>query len=57
MLESFLEPGRQDLGGALTYGQSVTDACMGWAPTVEVLQRLASAAAKRRTHSRATGMP
>jgi 3-deoxy-7-phosphoheptulonate synthase len=57
MLESFLEPGRQDLGGTLTYGQSVTDACMGWAPTVEVLQRLASAAAKRRMHSGATGMP
>ena len=30
MLESFLVPGRQDLGGELTYGQSVTDACMGW---------------------------
>jgi 3-deoxy-7-phosphoheptulonate synthase len=49
MLESFLVPGRQDLGGELTYGQSVTDACMGWQPTVEVLERLATAAAKRRT--------
>ncbi len=48
MLESFLEPGRQDLGGSLTDGQSVTDACMGWAPTVGVLERLAAAAAKRR---------
>jgi 3-deoxy-7-phosphoheptulonate synthase len=48
MLESFLVPGRQDLGGELTYGQSVTDACMGWAPTVEVLQRLAAASATRR---------
>jgi 3-deoxy-7-phosphoheptulonate synthase len=48
MLESFLVPGRQDLGGDLTYGQSVTDACMGWAPTVGVLERLATAAAKRR---------
>jgi 3-deoxy-7-phosphoheptulonate synthase len=49
MLESFLVPGRQDLGGELTYGQSVTDACMGWDPTVAVLDRLAAAAAKRRT--------
>jgi 3-deoxy-7-phosphoheptulonate synthase len=49
MLESFLVPGRQDLGGELTYGQSVTDACMGWDATVEVLDRLAAASAKRRT--------
>ncbi|GAB1689194.1 3-deoxy-7-phosphoheptulonate synthase [Krasilnikovia sp. M28-CT-15] len=49
MLEGFLVPGRQDLGGELTYGQSVTDACMGWDPTVGVLERLAQAAAKRRT--------
>jgi len=49
MLESFLVPGRQDLGGELTYGQSVTDACMGWEPTVQVLERLAGAAHSRRT--------
>jgi 3-deoxy-7-phosphoheptulonate synthase len=48
MLESFLVPGRQDLGGELVYGQSVTDACMGWDTTVEVLEHLATAAAKRR---------
>ncbi|GLY00722.1 3-deoxy-7-phosphoheptulonate synthase [Actinoplanes sp. NBRC 101535] len=48
MLESFLEPGRQDLGGELAYGKSVTDACMGWDATVEVLDRLATASAKRR---------
>jgi 3-deoxy-7-phosphoheptulonate synthase len=48
MLESFLVPGRQDLGGELTYGQSVTDACMGWEPTVGVLERLATATAIRR---------
>jgi 3-deoxy-7-phosphoheptulonate synthase len=48
MLESFLVPGRQDLGGDLTYGQSVTDACMGWEPTIGVLDRLALASAKRR---------
>jgi len=49
MLESFLVPGRQELGGELTYGQSVTDACMGWEPTVQVLEKLASAAHSRRT--------
>jgi 3-deoxy-7-phosphoheptulonate synthase len=48
MLESFLVPGRQNLGGPLVYGQSVTDACMGWEPTVGVLERLAQASAKRR---------
>jgi 3-deoxy-7-phosphoheptulonate synthase len=47
MLESFLVPGRQDLGGELIYGKSVTDACMGWDTTVEVLDHLATAAAKR----------
>ncbi|WP_328464798.1 3-deoxy-7-phosphoheptulonate synthase [Actinoplanes sp. NBC_00393] len=49
MLESFLQPGRQNLGGSLVYGQSVTDACMGWDATVSVLERLAAASAKRRT--------
>jgi 3-deoxy-7-phosphoheptulonate synthase len=48
MLESFLVPGRQELGGDLVYGQSVTDACMGWDVTVGVLDRLAQASAKRR---------
>jgi 3-deoxy-7-phosphoheptulonate synthase len=50
MLESFLIPGRQNLNpaGEMTYGQSVTDACMGWDTTTEVLTRLATAAATRR---------
>jgi 3-deoxy-7-phosphoheptulonate synthase len=48
MLESFLEPGRQDLGGELVYGQSVTDRCMGWETTVEVLRDLNRAARERR---------
>jgi 3-deoxy-7-phosphoheptulonate synthase len=50
MLESFLVPGRQNLGGELTYGQSITDACMGWDTTVQVLDRLAAASAARRAH-------
>jgi 3-deoxy-7-phosphoheptulonate synthase len=49
MLESFLVPGRQDLGsGDLTYGQSITDACMGWETTAEALDELAGCVASRR---------
>jgi 3-deoxy-7-phosphoheptulonate synthase len=50
MMESFLVAGRQDLesGGDLTYGQSITDACMDWDTTVLTLDRLASAVRKRR---------
>jgi 3-deoxy-7-phosphoheptulonate synthase len=59
MLESFLVEGRQDLdgGSALTYGQSITDACLDWERTVTVLDRLAGAAQARRLipNSRAPG--
>jgi 3-deoxy-7-phosphoheptulonate synthase len=48
MLESFLVAGRQELSGALTYGQSVTDACMGWDTTADLLDELAAAVAARR---------
>jgi 3-deoxy-7-phosphoheptulonate synthase len=50
MGESYLVAGRQDLvpGRDLTYGQSVTDACIGWEDTVEVLERLAEAVRQRR---------
>ncbi len=49
MLESFLVAGRQDLGGgALEYGQSITDACMDWETTVGVLDGLAGAVRERR---------
>jgi 3-deoxy-7-phosphoheptulonate synthase len=48
MLESFLLPGRQDLGGELAYGQSVTDACMSWDTTAELLEDLAAAVRARR---------
>ncbi|MCA9876752.1 MAG: 3-deoxy-7-phosphoheptulonate synthase [Thermomicrobiales bacterium] len=51
MLESFLVDGRQDLGDPanLTYGQSVTDACMGWEMTEPVLRNLAAAVRARRS--------
>ena len=50
MLESHLIEGRQDVvdGVPLTYGQSITDACMGWNDTKVVLTRLAAAARQRR---------
>jgi 3-deoxy-7-phosphoheptulonate synthase len=53
MLESFLEDGRQDHsqesgGSGLTYGRSITDACMSWERTVPVLAALAEAVRQRR---------
>lgn len=50
MLESFLVAGRQDTvpGQPLTYGQSITDACMGWDATLPVLRSLAAAVRARR---------
>jgi 3-deoxy-7-phosphoheptulonate synthase len=51
MIESHLLPGRQDLksGVPLTYGQSVTDSCIGWDETVELLNLLAEAVKTRRS--------
>ena len=50
MIESNLVAGRQDLipGKALTYGQSITDGCIGWETTVETLEKLAEAVGARR---------
>ncbi len=50
MIESFMVPGRQDLAdpGTLTYGQSITDACLGWDVTADVLADLARAVRDRR---------
>ncbi|WP_372659403.1 3-deoxy-7-phosphoheptulonate synthase [Hydrogenophaga sp.] len=51
MLESHLVEGRQDIvdgRAGLTYGQSVTDACIGWDTTVAVLHNLAEAVRARR---------
>lgn len=42
MVESHLVAGRQDLGGKLTYGQSVTDACLGFEDTETLLRDLAA---------------
>jgi 3-deoxy-7-phosphoheptulonate synthase len=50
MIESNLEPGRQDLksGVPLQYGVSITDACLGWTQTEPVLDVLANAVRERR---------
>ncbi len=50
MMESFLEDGRQDHEGkeALTYGQSITDACMSWSRTAPLLETFAKAVRARR---------
>ena len=48
MIESNLVAGRQNLGGELVYGQSVTDACIGWEETTACLRQLAAAVAKRK---------
>ena len=51
MIESFLVEGRQDVdaGCAAVFGQSITDACIGWQQTQRVLQQLADAARERIT--------
>jgi len=51
MVESHLRAGRQDLkpGEALTYGQSITDGCIGWDDSIQVLEQLAQAVHIRRS--------
>ncbi len=61
LLESFLVEGRQDLelgrAGVLTYGQSITDACMDWPTTEGVLHQLADGVRRRRHLSPLTCAP
>ena len=51
MVESHLVEGRQNLEGgkAETYGQSITDACIGWDDTEKLLAQLDQAVTTRRT--------
>lgn len=51
MIESHLVAGRQDVvaGKCLNYGQSITDACLGWDDSAELLEQLALAAKMRRS--------
>jgi 3-deoxy-7-phosphoheptulonate synthase len=57
LMESFLADGRQDFTerSMLTYGQSITDACMGWEMTVPVLEELAAAVRARRSRNGSRG--
>jgi len=50
MFESNLVEGKQDLidKKELLYGQSITDACVGWDESIEILNLLAEAVRKRR---------
>jgi 3-deoxy-7-phosphoheptulonate synthase len=54
MMESFLVDGRQNLidRDHLVYGQSITDACLGWDATVPVLHELAEGVRTRRRANR-----
>ncbi len=53
MVESHLLEGRQELapGKALTFGQSVTDPCLGWEDSVKLLDVLAAGVRERRKRS------
>jgi 3-deoxy-7-phosphoheptulonate synthase len=59
LMESFIVEGRQDLvaGSGLVYGQSVTDACIGWEATVDVLHELAASVRTRRDAMQASAPP
>lgn len=50
MIESHLVGGRQELvsGEALAYGQSITDGCIGWDQTIDLLDTLAKGVEARR---------
>jgi 3-deoxy-7-phosphoheptulonate synthase len=54
MVESHLEAGAQkftpgkDDPAALAYGQSITDACLGWDDSLAVLETLSAAVRQRR---------
>ena len=54
MVESNLVEGRQELvpGKPLKFGQSVTDACLGWDDSIKVLEVLAEGVRKRRKQQR-----
>ena len=58
MIESHLQAGNQkfspgkDDPAKLEYGKSITDACIGWDDSVEVLRELAAAVKARRRHAR-----
>ena len=48
MLESHLNEGNQKISENLNYGQSITDACMGWEDSVSCLAKYSDAVSERR---------
>lgn len=54
MIESHLVEGRQDVkeGVEPVYGQSITDACLGWDDTVKLLHVLSESVQRRRQQTR-----
>ena len=62
MVESHLHAGAQkftagrDDPAKLAYGQSITDACLGWDDSVRVLETLSDAVTARRAHARAAAV-
>ena len=48
MLESHLVEGNQSISDNLTYGQSITDACMSWDDTLSCLHKVSEAVQERR---------
>ena len=41
MIESYIEPGNQKIGGDHIYGKSITDACLGWDESEKLLYTIA----------------
>jgi 3-deoxy-7-phosphoheptulonate synthase len=58
MMESFLVDGRQEFRDheQLVYGQSITDACIGWTTTAFLLSELAQSVRMRRCRNREEGI-
>jgi len=48
MIESHLNEGNQKISESLKYGQSITDACMGWEDTINCLEMLSDVIDKKR---------
>ena len=48
MIESHLNEGNQKISESLKYGQSITDACMGWEDTIKCLEMLSDVIDKKR---------
>ena len=57
MVESHLEEGRQKLeaGCALEFGKSITDACLGWEDSLNLLESLAQGVRARRIRNEEAG--